>query len=173
MSDSILLILRVPGSDHEEVAIERVGDRMDVKSVRKDPSRDEQVAERAFIYAKRFSKRVVALQILTSDLYHWGYNDIILSGPAKMRFIGHVREELLSRSLESATMLEEKARSQGVELEIRRVETRDPVLTALEEAEKGYDSIFIPKEKKRIFPLLSKTLAQSLSKGGFSQIVRC
>jgi len=107
----------------------------------------------------------VALQILNSDLFHWGFNDTILPGPAKTRFIGHIREDLLNRSRESTIMLKEVARRNKVPLEIRKVETREPSSAALEEAEKGYDRIFMGKEKRRLFPVFKKTMEQQLRKG--------
>jgi hypothetical protein len=164
MNDAVLLILRVPSSD-DGVALMKVGDRVDVRPVPDDPDREKRIAERAFVYAKEHAKRVMALQILNSDLFHWGFNDTILPGPAKTRFIGHIREDLLNRSRESTIMLKEVARRNKVPLEIRRVETREPSSAALEEAEKGYDRIFMGKEKRRLFPVFKKTMEQQLRKG--------
>lgn len=165
IKDAVLLILRVPSSDDDAVAMMKVGDRVDVRPVPDDPDREQRIAERAFVYAKEHAKRVVALQILSSDLFHWGFNDIILPGPARTRFIGYIREELLRRSRESTIMLEETAQRNKVPLEIRKVETREPTSAALEEAEKGYDRIFMEKEKKRLFPIFKKTIEQHLRKG--------
>lgn len=165
MNDAVLLILRVPNSDEDRVAIMKVGDRVDVRPVPDDPDREQRVVEWAFVYAKKHAKRVVALQILSSDLFHWGFNDTILPGPAKTKFIGHIREELLSRSHESTIMLKEMAQCNKVLLEIRKVETREPSSAALEEAGKGYDRIFMGKEKKRLFPVFKKTIEQQLRKG--------
>ena len=164
MKDAVLLILRVPSSD-DGVAIAKVGDRVDVRPVQDDADREQRIAERAFAYAKKHTKRVVALQVLSSNLFHWGFNDAILPGPAKTRFIGHIREELLSRSHESTIMLKEMAQRNKVPLEIRRLETREPTSAALEEAEKGYDRIFMGKEKKKLFPIFRKTIEQQLRKG--------
>ncbi len=164
MKDAILLILRVPSSD-DGVALMKVGDKVDVRPVPDDPDRKQRIADRAFVYAKEHAKKVVALQILNSDLFHWGFNDTILSGPAKTRFIGYIREELLKRSHESTIMLKEVAQRNKVPLEIRKVETREPSSTALEEAEKGYDRIFMEKEKRRLFPVFKKTMEQQLRKG--------
>jgi antitoxin component of RelBE/YafQ-DinJ toxin-antitoxin module len=165
MKDAVLLILRVPSSDDDGVALMKVGDRVDVRPVPDDPDREQRIAERAFVYAKEHAKRVVALQILSSDLFHWGFNDTILPGPTKTRFIGYIREELLSWSHESTIMLEEMAQRSKIPLEIRKVETREPTSAALEEAEKGYDRIFMEKEKKRLFPIFKKTIEQQLRKG--------
>jgi len=164
MKDEVLLILRVPSSD-DGVAMMKVGDRVDVRPVQDDPDLERRIAERAIDYANTHAKKVVALQILSSDLFHWGFNDTILPGPAKTRFIGHIREELLSRSHESAIMLKEMAQRNKVPLEIRKVETREPSSAALEEAAKGYDRIFMGKEKKRLFPVFKKTVEQQLRKG--------
>jgi hypothetical protein len=165
MKDAVLLILRVPSSDDDGVALMKVGDRVDVRPVQDDADRAQRIAERAFVYAKKHAKRVVAVQILSSDLFHWGFNDTILPGPAKTKFIGHIREELLSRSRESTIMLKGMAQRNRVSLEIRKVETREPSSAALEEAAKGYDRIFMGKEKKRLFPVFKKTIEQQLRKG--------
>ena len=62
-------------------------------------------------------------------------------------------------------MLKEMAQRNKVPLEIRKVETREPSSAALEEAGKGYDRIFMGKEKKRLFPVFKKTIEQQLRKG--------
>ena len=165
MSDVVLLILLVPGSDKYRVELRRIRGCVDVASTeKKGLAMDEDVVNKAMMYAKRFSRRLVTLQILTTDLFHWGYNDIILSGPAKTRFIGHVREQIFEKSFETTKMLEEKALQYGVPLEIKRVETCDPALASLEEARRDYDRIFISKEKKKFFPIFEKTIGQHLRK---------
>ena len=173
MSDTVLLILRVPCSDDRGVALRRIHGRVDVASVKKNGlAMDEEAVNKALLYAGRLSKRLVAFLILTSDLYHWGYNDIILSGPAKTRFIGHVREQVFNKCLETTKMLEEKALQYGVPIEIKRVETSDPVSAVLEEAGKGYDRIFLARERKKTFPIFKKTLEQYLRKRVSTPIVQ-
>lgn len=125
---------------------------------------NEDVANKAFLYARRSSKRLVALQVLASDLFHWGLNDNILSGPAKTRFVGYIREQLLDKCLETTKMLEQKARQHGVSFEIKRVETDDPASSVLEEARGDYDRIFIGREQKKLFPLFQKSMEQQLRK---------
>jgi hypothetical protein len=165
MSDAVLVILRVPESDEQGVALRRVQGCLDVTSVAKHHSNmNENVVNKAFLYARRSSKRLVALQVLASDLFHWGLNDNILPGPAKMRFVGHIREQLSEQSLETTKMLEQKARQHGVSFEIKKVETDDPASAALEEARGDYDRIFINKEKKKLFPLFKKSMEQQLRK---------
>ena len=165
MSDAVLLILRVPDSDEQGVALRRVQGRLDVTQVEKrgDALPDDAVGK-AFLYARRMSKRLVVLQILTSDLFHWGYNDTILPGPAKTRYIGHIREQIATESLETIKMLKERALHYGVSLEIKRVETMDPLSTALEEALGDYDRIFLFKERKKVFPIFERTIGQHLRK---------
>jgi len=116
---------------------------------------------------------LVALMILSSDLYHWGFNDIILPGPAKSSFIGHVRQELVTRSENTLKRLEEKARIHGVTLDVRKIETLDPASAALEEAQKGYEKIFMIKEKSRFFPIFKKTVEQQLRKETSTPIITC
>ena len=117
--------------------------------------------------------RLVALLILSSDLLHWGYNELLLPGAAKVRFVTHVREELVQRSRETEEMLEEMALRHDVSAQIRRVEADDPVAAAVEEAAKGYARIFLAKEKKHLFPLSKKTVEQKLRTETASEIVTC
>jgi hypothetical protein len=125
---------------------------------------NEDASDRAFLYAKHSSKRIVALQILSSDLFHWGLNDNILSGPAKVKFIGHIREQLLGESREITKMLEQKALQHDVPIHIKRIETNDASSAVVEEAGKGYDRIFIGREKKKFFPIFKKSMEQCLRK---------
>jgi hypothetical protein len=165
MSDAILLILKVPESDEQGVALKRVNGHLDVSSTKEQHSAiNEEAADKAFLYAMQSSKRLVVLQVLSSDLFHWGLNDNILSGPAKMRFVGHVREQILDKSLETTKMLQQKARHYSVSFENKKIETDDPVSAALEEARGDYDRIFIGKEKKKLFPLFKKGMGQYLHK---------
>ena len=165
MSDAVLLILRVPETDDQGVALKRVNGRLDVSTTGdRYSSINEDAADKAFNYASRSSGRLVALQLLTSDLFHWGMNDNILSGAAKMRFIGHVREQVMEKSHDTSKMLRHKAMKYGVSLEIKSVETDDPVFAAFEEARGDYERIFIAKEKEKVFPLFKKSMGQYLRK---------
>jgi hypothetical protein len=166
MSDTVLLIIRVPDTDEQGVDIRRVQGRLNVTQVEKGGTalHHDDVVGKAFLYARRMSKRLVVLQILTSDLLHWGYNDTILPGPAKTRYIGHIREQIATESLETIKMLKERALQYGVSLEIKRVETMDPLSTALEEALGDYDRIFLFKERKKVFPIFERTIGQHLRK---------
>jgi hypothetical protein len=131
-------------------------------------------AEReAFHYAKAAAKNLVALQILTSDLYHYGHQDIIATRPAKRQFLLHIREEVLKSGREQALALEEKARAMDIALEIHPVESEDLLSAALAEAKNGYDVIFLPEQKRKLFPLFEKTLAAYLRKNTSSKIISC
>lgn len=173
MSDRVLLILGIPDSDEEGLAIRKIQGRLDVQKVGRTISRDENVADQAFLYASRLSKSMVAIQIMTSELYHWGHNDIILPGPAKAKFIGHVREAIFNTSLETTKMLENKALRYGVELEILRIETDDPISPVIEEAIKGYDRIFIGREKKRIFPIFKRSIESQIRTKTSIPVISC
>lgn len=102
------------------------------------------------------------LQILDSDLYLYGHNDLVAPRLNKQRFLLYIRDQVLEQGAVEAKLLSEKARSMGVTLEIDPVETDDLVSTVVAEARKGYAIIFLAKEKKRIFPLLKKNLAGEL-----------
>lgn len=165
MSDTVLLIMGIPDQEDNGLTLKMVHGRLDVASVDiNGMAMDEGLADRAMSYANNSSKKLTALQVMTSDLFHWGYNDTILPGPAKTRFIGYIREQILDKSLKTTKMLKEKAIQYNIPIEIKRIETDDPVSTVLDEARKGYDRIFIGKTKKKIFPLLKKNLNQHLRK---------
>jgi hypothetical protein len=134
---------------------------------------DRQAEDAAFQYAAQNAKGLVALQILTSNLYHYGYHDVIATRPSKRQFLLHIREEVLERGRVKAESLKERARKQGVFIEIRMVETEDAPSVVLSEARKGFDTVFLGKEKKRLFPLFGKTLAERLERACPIRVVQC
>ncbi|HUL22035.1 MAG TPA: hypothetical protein VLZ10_11310 [Thermodesulfobacteriota bacterium] len=120
--------------------------------------------ESAFNYARSTSKKLVVLQILTSNLYHYGHQDIVATRPSKRQFLLHIRNEVLEQGRAKVKVLEEKAGEQGIAIEIHSVESEDICSAAVEEARKGYDAIFLARKKRKVFPLLEKGLAQHLRK---------
>ena len=173
MNDKILLILSALDTDDDRIAIEKGSRGRDVEVKRHSKRGEGRAIEKALRYAEFTSKKVVALQILTSNLYHWGRNDSILSGPGKARFLFYIRDEVLTRGKDRVKELQESAEKRGIALEIRSVESEDLTSSVIEEAQKGYESIFLPKERKRLFPIFEKTLAQHLRKNVDSQIIPC
>jgi hypothetical protein len=129
--------------------------------------------EAAFSYAKSASKKLVVLQILTSNLYHYGHQDIIATRPSKRQFLLHVREEVMERGRAKAMAMAEKARKEGIDHEILSVESENVLSTAVEEAGKGYDTIFLKREKRKLFPLFERTLARHLGRKTDSRVVEC
>jgi hypothetical protein len=127
----------------------------------------------AFEYAKSTSKRLCVIQILTSDLYHYGHHDLVASRHSKRQFLLHIRKEVLERGKAEARVLEDKAREIGVSLEIATIESEDIFAAALAEAKKGYDIVFLPKQKKKLFPLFKSTLAAYIRKKIPGGIVDC
>jgi hypothetical protein len=125
----------------------------------------------AFEHAKTTSKQVRAIQILTSDLYHYGHQDLVANRSSKRDFLLHIREEVLERGKAEARTLEDKAREMGVSLEIVTIESEDIFSASLAEAKKEYDIIFLPKQEKKFFPLFKTTLATYLRKKTASEIV--
>jgi hypothetical protein len=125
----------------------------------------------AFEHAKSNSKRLRVIQILTSDLYHYGHHDLVALRHSKRQFLLHIREEVLERGKTEARALEDKAREMGVFLEIATIELEDIFAASLAEAKKGYDTVFLPKQKKKLFPLFKKTLAEYLEKKISGEIV--
>lgn len=129
------------------------------------------VEESAFGYAKSTSKTLTVLQILTSNLYHYGHHDVIATRPSKRQFLLHIRDEVIERAQAKATMLMERARKQGISLEILSVESEDASSAAANEARKGYDAIFVSEKKRHLFPLFEKTITQHLRKMTTSKII--
>lgn len=173
MTDKILLILSTLDTDDDRIAIKKTLRGRDVEVTCESRRGEGRAIEEAFRYAESTSKRVVALQVLSSHLYHWGRCDSILSGPGKARFLIYVRDEVLRRSREKAEILHQSAQERGIAIEIRSVESEDPGSAIIEEAEKGYESIFLPKQRKGLFPLFEKTLTQHLHKRVSSRIIEC
>jgi hypothetical protein len=129
--------------------------------------------EAAFRYAKSNSKRLVVLHILTSHLYHYGHQDIIATRPSKRQFLLHIRDEILERGEVKARAMAERAQREGIGLQILSVESEDILSTAAAETKKGYDTIFLQREKRKLFPLFEKTLARHLRKKADSRVVEC
>jgi hypothetical protein len=127
----------------------------------------------AFEHAKSTSIRLRVIQILASDLYHYGHHDLVASRHSKRQFLLHIREEVLERGKAEAQALEDKAREMGVSLEIETIESEDLFAASLAEAKKGCDIVFLPKQKKKLFPLFKRTLAEYLEKKISGEIVSC
>jgi hypothetical protein len=127
----------------------------------------------ALQYASSTSMRLRVFQILTSDLYRYGHQDLIATRPSKRQFLLHIREEVLERGRTTAKALEDKAKELGISLEIETVESEDILSAALAEAKKGYEIIFLSKQPRKLFPLFKKTLAAYLRKQTPGEIVAC
>jgi hypothetical protein len=132
-----------------------------------------QAIQTAFRHAQSTSKRLRVLQILSSDLYHYGHHDLVATRPSKREFLLHIRKEVLERGETVARALEDKAREMSVSLEIETVESDDRFSTSLAEAKKGYEIIFLPKEAKTLFPLFKSTLDSYLKNKTPGAIVAC
>ena len=172
MSDKILVLLKGPGSDIRGISIKKDGSRRNIKtnSGRQEKA-DINTVEKAFEHASSFSKKVVVLQILGSNLYFY-VNDIILVGPAKERFRSYINEQILGRARDREKELQTEADKRGIPLQLGIVDSDDSESIVLEEASKGYDAIFLTGER-RIFPLFKKTLAQYLLKNGCKNVIQC
>lgn len=129
--------------------------------------------EAAFRLARTSSRKIVALQIITSDLYHYGHNDLIATRPSKAQFLLYIREQVIARASAEAEELRKKALDAGVSLAICPVETEDVASTVMTEAKKGYDMIFLPREKRTIFPLINQRPVRQLRKKLGSKVIEC
>jgi hypothetical protein len=133
----------------------------------------ENAVEQAFRAAQSDSKKIKVLQILDSGLYFYGHNDLVAPRLSKRTYLLYIREQVLEKGKIEAGELREKARNMGVHLEIDPVETDDVVSTVIAEAKKGYEKIFLLKEKKKLFPIFEKTLEQHLHKKVSGQLIEC
>jgi len=133
----------------------------------------ENAVDEAFRAAQSDSRKVKVLQILDSGLYHYGHNDLVAPRLSKRTYLLYIREQILKQGKIEAGELRAKAGNMGVSLEIDPVETDDVISTVIAEAKKGYEKIFLPKEKKRLFPIFEKTVEQHLRKKIHSQITPC
>jgi len=136
-------------------------------------SGSEHAVEEGFCAAQSSSSKAKVLQILDSDLYHYGHNDLVAPRLNKQRFLLYIRDQVLERGGVEAHELREKARNMGVSLEIDPVETDDVVSTVIAEAKKGYEMIYLAREKRKLFPLLSKHLATQLRKQLDAEVIEC
>ena len=174
MTAAVLLVLNALDSDEDQLAIEPFGLQRDVRA--KGPSRDgdEKLIDAAFRYAAETGKKVMAMQVLSSNLYHWGRHDIIISGPGKTTFLLYVRELVLQRAKEKLEELEERAKTLGIPLEIQMIESKDPIEAIVQEASQGYARVFLPKERKKLFPLSKRhTLEDILKQRNIPNLVSC
>ena len=137
-------------------------------------SGSEHAVEEGLRAAQSSSSKAKILQILYSELYHYGHNDLVAPRLNKAIFLYYIRDQVLERGALEADQLREKACNLGVPLVIEPVETDDVAAAVIAEAKKGYEMIYFAKEKKKLFPLLgNRTLERSLRKKGFRNIVAC
>jgi hypothetical protein len=118
----------------------------------------------AFSDPRATTEGVTVLQILDSDLYHYGHNDLVASRSSKSAFLHYIRDEVLLTAKVKSEALKQRAEQLGVKVEILATETEDPSLTIIEEAGKGYSAVFLPREERKIFPLLRKNVTKLLRK---------
>jgi hypothetical protein len=118
----------------------------------------------AFSDPRATSEGVTVLQILDSDLYHYGHNDLVATRPSKSAFLHYIRDEVLLTAKEKSEVLKQKADQLGVKVEFLAKETEDPASTIIAEAGKGYSAVFLPREERKVFPLLRKNVARELQR---------
>lgn len=135
--------------------------------------RSKKAVDEALTVAQSESRKARLLQILDSNLYLYGHNDIVAPRLSKRTFLLYIRDQVLEQGAAEAKLLSEKAQSMGVALEIDPVETDDLVSTVIAEAHKGYEMVFMAKERKRLFPLLRKNLAREIRKKSDARVVEC
>jgi hypothetical protein len=127
----------------------------------------------ALHHAKSTSQILHVIQILASDLYHYGHHDLVATRPSKREFLLYIREEVVERGKAEIRVLEQAAGEQGVCLDVDTIESEDPFSAALAEARKGYGIIFLPETRKKLLPLFKKTLAEYLRTKTAAKIIPC
>lgn len=133
----------------------------------------ENAVKEAFGAARSGSKKVKVLQILDSGLYHYAHNDLVAPRLSKRTFLLYIRDQVLEQGRKEANKLNERAGEMGIHLEIDPVETDDVISTVIAEAKKGYDTIYLPKEEKKLFPIFKRTMAQHLKRKVPGSIISC
>ena len=157
MNGSILLVLGCGSNDRASTS----------------PSSYRPSEDAAFAWACRTGSKIVVLQILNSKLYHWGHTDPIVPGQGRDTFIRYIREQTLLKGLRQKKDLMQRAAAEKVLLEIETVESENPDRVILREAVKEFDRIFIPRERKKLFPVLQRSLAQRLKSKSIPNVVVC
>jgi hypothetical protein len=133
----------------------------------------ENAVEQAFRAAQSGSRKVKVLQILDSGLYFYGHNDLVAPRLSKRIYLLYIREQVIEQGKIKAGEIREKARDMGVSLEVEPVETDDVVSTVIAEAKKGYEKIFLPKEKKKLFPIIKRNVEKHLKREVSSPVISC
>ncbi|MBI3016251.1 MAG: hypothetical protein HYY65_14575 [Candidatus Tectomicrobia bacterium] len=119
---------------------------------------EDSFLEAVLDWARKSAGSVMVLQILTSDLYHYGHNDLLAGGRAKADFLLHIRREVLEKGESQAARLLAGARTRGIQIRLIPVETENPAAAVIAEAKRGYDLVVVPKEPRRLLPLFQKSL---------------
>jgi hypothetical protein len=133
----------------------------------------EQAIKAALAHAQATSNRLRVIQILASDLYHYGHQDLVATRASKRDFLLHIRNEVIERGNSEVRELKNKARDMGVCLDIVTIESEDAFSTSRSETKNGYDVVFLPKQKRKLFPLFQRTLADYLRRKTSGRIVAC
>jgi hypothetical protein len=134
-------------------------------------STSEKAEEAAFSDPRAASEGITVLQILDSDLYHYGHNDLVATRPSKSAFLHYIRDEVLTTAKEKSNALYQRAGQLGLKVKVLARETEDPASAIIEEAGKGYSAVFLPKERGSIFPLFKRNIARELNKRAFCQVL--
>jgi hypothetical protein len=127
----------------------------------------------ALLHAQNHSGQLRVIQILNSDLYHYGHHDLVATRPSKRQFLLYERDLVLERGQGDRCLLEEAGRVAKVTLDIDTIESEDIHSACLSEVKKGYNPVFVPKQKPKLFPLFEKTLAEYLRKRTESNVIAC
>jgi hypothetical protein len=97
----------------------------------------------------------------------------VATRPSKREFLLYERDLVLERGQGELRQLEEAGRGAKVTLDIDTIESEDIHSACLSEVKKGYNPVFVPKQKPKLFPLFEKTIAEYLQKRTESSVIAC
>jgi hypothetical protein len=138
------------------------------------PDQKGPAEEAAIEYAASNGLSMVVLFIIDSPMFHYGRNDWVCPGYARSQFLFHIRYDLLRQACEREIAMRTKADLLGLEMRVAMVEADDFEAAVIKEAAKGYDRVFVNREKKKRFPLFgNRTLETTLQREGFGNVVAC
>jgi hypothetical protein len=114
---------------------------------------DRTVEKEAFGYAVEHGCCLDVIDVLDSHLYHYGKNDYIVPSYARTQFLFHIQDNLNKDSQRRKESLEQKAADKGIRLRYTTLETDDPIPHIVKVLAKGYEHLFVPRQKRAWLPL--------------------
>jgi hypothetical protein len=118
-------------------------------------------------------KRYREFGVHNGDSADYGHVDLIATRPSKRDFLLYIRDEMVARAKAEAERLRDVTEQLGISLEVISAETEDVRSTVIGEMRNGYCAVFVPHQKRRIFPLLERNLGRELKRKAPCQVILC